>query len=73
MGIALRRLSDEDPTFRVGGDPEYRKKVLEAAPRGSEVTFRVDPSLIGGITILINKEPLIDGSVSKRVRKLFSR
>jgi F0F1-type ATP synthase delta subunit len=53
-------------------DSGYRKKVLQALPRGSKVIFRIDPSLIGGIKVFINKETLIDGSISKRVNKLFS-
>ncbi len=28
MGIALRRLSEEDPTFRVGGDPETGEMII---------------------------------------------
>lgn len=29
MGIALRRLSDEDPTFRIKGDPETGQTIIE--------------------------------------------
>jgi len=28
MGVALRRLADEDPTFRVGGDPETGETII---------------------------------------------
>jgi len=28
MGVALRRLSEEDPTFRVGGDPETGETII---------------------------------------------
>ena len=52
-------------------DAAYRKKIMESVPSDTEVTFHIDPSIIGGMKIFINKETMIDGSVQKRIRKLF--
>lgn len=51
---------------------KYQSKVLEAVPRGADVQFHTDPDIIGGIKILLNKEILIDGSVQRRITRLFN-
>ena len=51
---------------------EYEERHIEVhLARDTEVTFHIDPSIIGGMKIFINKETVIDGSVQKRIRKLF--
>lgn len=51
----------------------YRNQVFGTVPRGARVEFHQDSTLIGGLKILINKEILIDGSVGRRISKLFAR
>ena len=36
-----------------------------------EVSYNIDPTLIGGVILQINDEELIDGSIKRRLEKLF--
>ncbi len=49
------------------------KAIQESLPRGSHVIQKVNPRLLGGITLLLNDSVFIDASARSRLEKLFHK
>ena len=52
---------------------EMRREINKAMGGKAALREKINPKLLGGITILINDEVLIDASASHQLEKLFAR
>lgn len=50
---------------------EFESELHERFDKKAEISFTVQPGIIGGTVIKINDETLIDASVKRRIDKLF--
>lgn len=50
---------------------EFESELHECFGKKAEISFAVQPEIIGGTIIKINDETLIDASVKRRIDKLF--
>jgi F0F1-type ATP synthase delta subunit len=52
---------------------ETVQSIQKTLPRGSHVITKVNPKLLGGLTLLVNDSLFIDASAKTRLEKLFHK
>lgn len=69
----LTKEGTKDVVVEVASEVSGMKKELESA-LGGKILLKeeINPSILGGVKILINEEILIDASVRSRLNKLFT-
>ena len=67
---AKRNISKIEITSNQKLDSEILNKILKKFSKQIEIEEKIDQSLIGGITVKIDEDTLIDGSVKRKLEDL---